>query len=162
MTEEEINENHFLALDDCTPYSQLFATWCEIRNQNFDETATKCAINEILRFAAKLCNSNNIGIALQPCCKLKDFMNHNWQCSGICPVVSCLLKQKISFISIYIVQQQVSQEGDASFKEDKPAGSSSKARGADPADGGLLQGLPGFCFCLFFHPPTIHSGGGEN
>ena len=32
MTEEEINENHFLALDDCTPYSQLFATWCEIRN----------------------------------------------------------------------------------------------------------------------------------
>ena len=88
----------------------------------------------------------------------------NWRISWITIgniVESCLLKQKISFISIYIVQQ-VRQERDASFKEDKPAGSPSKARGADPADGGLLQGLPGFCFCLFSHPPAIHSGGGEN
>ena len=49
---------------------------------------------------------------------------------------------------------QVRQERDASFKEDQPTGSSSKARRADPADGGILQGVPGFRF-VYFHPPAI-------
>ena len=62
MTEEEINENHFLALDDCTPYSQLFGV--KLGTRIVMKRRKKCAINEILRFAAKLCNSNNIGIAL--------------------------------------------------------------------------------------------------
>ena len=47
------------------------------------------------------------------------------------------------------------RQRDASFKKDKPAGCSSKARRTDPADGGILQGLPGpsllFC-CVYFHP----------
>ena len=45
------------------------------------------------------------------------------------------------------------RQRDASFKKDKPAGCSSKARRTHPADGGILQGLPGpslmFCVCIF-------------
>ena len=53
------------------------------------------------------------------------------------------------------IVQQVRQQRDASFKEDEPAGGSTKARGADPADGGILQGVSGFSCCLFFTHPAF-------
>ena len=129
---------------------------------------------KIAKSITKLQFSNPKWVSLNNCNKIHEIIGSQsrtalqFRWSGFHPVdstwVLSLKTRDIHLIWTYIPLPPSicppAIKGDATFTKDEPTGGSAKARGADPADGGLLQSLPGLNLSFFSHA-NVHSGGGE-